>query len=99
MKKITLGLIILCISGAVSAQKDPVSALFEKYNKVAGFTTTNLRIALNRTEMGQKGTGTADAQQTVNECEHLPGSRCNERQRTLAGSCLGKPGGKLAARL
>ncbi|MPN31002.1 hypothetical protein SDC9_178473 [bioreactor metagenome] len=80
----------------------PVKAIVDREKtagKVAGFTTTNLRIALNRMEMGQKGTGTADAQQTVNECEHLPGSRCNERQRTLAGSCLGKPGGKLAARL
>lgn len=42
MKKIMLGLIVLCFSGAVSAQKDPVSALFEKYNGVAGFTTVNV---------------------------------------------------------
>ncbi len=42
MKKILFGLIILCIAGAASAQKDPVSAVFEKYNGVAGFTTVNI---------------------------------------------------------
>lgn len=42
MKKIMLGLIILCFAGAALAQKDPVSALFEKYSGVAGFTMVNV---------------------------------------------------------
>lgn len=42
MKKILLGFIALCMTGLAFAQKDAVSAVFEKYAGKEGFTTVNI---------------------------------------------------------
>jgi hypothetical protein len=42
MKKIMIGLAVLCFTGIAFAQKDAVSAVFEKYAGVEGFTTVNI---------------------------------------------------------
>ncbi len=42
MKRILFGLIAMCLTGMACAQKDAVSAVFEKYSGVAGYTTVNI---------------------------------------------------------
>lgn len=42
MKKILFGLIALCLTGMALAQKDVVSAVFEKYSGAPGYTTVNI---------------------------------------------------------
>jgi len=42
MKKILLGLLALCLTGILFAQKDLVSAVFEKYAGIDGITTVNI---------------------------------------------------------
>jgi|WetSurMetagenome_2_1015567.scaffolds.fasta_scaffold21592_2 hypothetical protein len=42
MKKMMIILAVLGFAGAACAQKDPVSAVFEKYSGAAGFTTVNI---------------------------------------------------------
>lgn len=42
MRKIIIGMAVLCLTGTTFAQKDVVSAVFEKYASVDGFTTVNI---------------------------------------------------------
>jgi hypothetical protein len=42
MRKIIIGMMALCFSGMAFAQKDPVSAVFDKYAGVEGITTVNI---------------------------------------------------------
>jgi hypothetical protein len=42
MKKIIFGILAMCLTGLACAQKDIVSAVFEKYAGVEGFTTVSL---------------------------------------------------------
>jgi hypothetical protein len=42
MKKIIFGILAMCLTGLACAQKDIVSAVFEKYAGVEGFTTVSI---------------------------------------------------------
>ena len=42
MKKMMMILACICLAGMASAQKDPISAVFDKYSGKEGYTTVNI---------------------------------------------------------